>query len=50
MLNLFFATRIIFPFFMAIKKSQLYSALWDGCDELRGGTGGIVREIHLGQG
>ena len=22
---------------MAIKKSQLYSALWDGCDELRGG-------------
>lgn len=38
---------------MAIKKSQLYSALWDGCDELRGGmdasqykdyvTGGTVR-------
>ena len=22
---------------MSIKKSQLYSALWDGCDELRGG-------------
>lgn len=22
---------------MAIKKSQLYRALWDGCDELRGG-------------
>ncbi len=22
---------------MAIKKSQLYNALWDGCDELRGG-------------
>ena len=22
---------------MAIKKSQLYSALWDGCNELRGG-------------
>lgn len=22
---------------MAIKKSQLYSTLWNGCDELRGG-------------
>ena len=22
---------------MAIKKSQLYSSLWQGCDELRGG-------------
>src|SRR3989449_9233341 len=22
---------------MAIKKSQLYSAIWQGCDELRGG-------------
>lgn len=22
---------------MAIKKSQLYSALWEGCNKLRGG-------------
>ena len=22
---------------MAIKKSELYSSLWKGCDELRGG-------------
>ena len=22
---------------MALKKSQLYSSLWDSCDELRGG-------------
>jgi type I restriction enzyme M protein len=22
---------------MAIKKSQLYSSIWQGCDELRGG-------------
>jgi len=22
---------------MAIKKSELYSSLWAGCDELRGG-------------
>jgi hypothetical protein len=23
--------------FMALKKSELYSSLWSGCDELRGG-------------
>ncbi len=22
---------------MALKKSELYSSLWQGCDELRGG-------------
>jgi len=22
---------------VAVKKSQLYSVLWEGCDELRGG-------------
>lgn len=22
---------------MALKKSQLYNSLWQGCDELRGG-------------
>lgn len=22
---------------MALKKSELYSSLWSGCDELRGG-------------
>src|SRR5207344_247274 len=25
------------PSFMALKKSELYSSLWSGCDELRGG-------------
>src|SRR6266581_336209 len=25
------------PHKMAIKKSQLYSSIWQGCDELRGG-------------
>lgn len=23
---------------MALKKSELYSSLWQGCDELRGGS------------
>jgi type I restriction enzyme M protein len=26
---------------MAIKKSQLYSSLWESCDELRGGMDGM---------
>ena len=32
---------------MALKKSELYSSLWSGCDELRGGMDANVRFIAL---
>ena len=27
---------------MAVKKSELYSLLWDACNKLRGGVGSIL--------
>jgi len=27
---------------MALKKSELYSSLWSGCDELRGGMDAAI--------
>jgi hypothetical protein len=31
---------------MAVKKSEIYSSLWEGCDELRGSTG-IITEADF---
>jgi len=32
-------------FLMAIKKSELYSSLWQSCDELRGGNRRITAAL-----
>jgi hypothetical protein len=32
---------------MALKKSELYSSLWSGCDELRGGMRAMTTVDHL---
>jgi len=31
---------------MAIKKSQLYSSLWQSCDELRGGMDAEIEALE----
>jgi hypothetical protein len=32
---------------VALKKSQLYSSLWQSCDELRGGMDALVPQWRL---
>ena len=34
---------------MALKKSQLYSSLWQNCDELRGGKQGMMQRLPSGR-